>query len=185
VALSLALLYHMAAILAGGLAVRPCSEIERRFAGYFKTYYDLTNQGYGYRYYGRLDATVDPHNPRPWATPVVIAELRFAKAAGGTSTETVRLPDRRCPGPRLRYQRQLDLAFHLSSDPRWAASYARHLCRTRHCEEVIIYTQDHQIPELAKVREAASGRAAEPLDLEADGTYTPRVKIGEFRCADF
>jgi hypothetical protein len=183
--LSLGLLYHMAAVLAGTLAVRPCSTVEQRFARPFKAYYDLTNQGYGYRYYGRLDTTVDPHNPRPWSTPVVIAELEFAPARGATPTETVRLPDRRCPGPRLRYQRQLDLAYHLSSDPRWVASYARHLCKTRHCEKVTLYTQDHQIPDLARVREAAFGRAAEPLDLEADATYTPRVKIGEFRCADF
>jgi hypothetical protein len=79
----------------------------------------------------------------------------------------------------------LDLAYHLSADPRWAASYARHLCKTRGCSRVTIYTQEHHIPDLALVREAASRSDASAVDLEAASTYSPRVKLGEFRCADF
>jgi hypothetical protein len=168
------------------LAAHPSSEVQRRPLAYFKNYYDFTNQGYGYRFYARLDMTADPNHPRPWATPVVTAEMEFEGPGGNKTTEVVRLPPReQRPWPRLRFQRQLDLAYHLTSDPRWAASYARHLCKTRGCARVTIYSQEHQIPDLARVREAASGRGAPAFDLEAESPYTPRVKLGEFRCADF
>jgi hypothetical protein len=183
--MSLAILYHIVATLAGALAVDPSSEVEKRAAQFFRCYYELINQGYGHRYYARLDTTVDRHEPRPWATPVVIAELEFDRPEGGTSSEVVRLPDRERSSIRLRHQRQLDLAFHLASDPRWAASYARHLCKTRGCQRVTIYTQEHRIPDLALVREAAAGRGPVMIDLEAESTYGPRVKLGEFRCTDF
>jgi hypothetical protein len=183
--MSLAILYHMAATVAGALAVHPSSEVERQAAEFFRSYYELINQGYGHRYYSRLDTTVDPHNPRPWGTPVIIAEMEFDQPQGGTKSEVVRLPSRERPWIRLRHQRQLDLAYHLTTDPRWAASYARHLCKTRGCQRVTIYTQEHRIPDLALVREAASGRGAMNVDLEAESTYSPRVKLGEFRCTDF
>ena len=134
--MSVALLYHMGAILAGAMAVSPSSEIERRAVEPFRRYYELINQGYGYRYYSRLDTTVDPHRSAPWGTPVVTAEMEFERPGGRRPREVVRLPDRRRPWPRLRHQRQLDLAYHLSADPRWAASYARHLCKTRGCSRV-------------------------------------------------
>ena len=183
--MSLAILYHIAATLAGSLAVHPSSEIERQAAQFFRCYYELINQGYGHRYYSRLDTTVDSHNPRPWATPVIIAEMEFDKPQGGTNSEVVRLPSSERPLVRLRHQRQLDLAYHLASDPRWAASYARHLCKTRGCQRVTVYTQEHRIPDLAVVREAAIGRRATIIDLETESTYGPRVKLGEFRCTDF
>jgi hypothetical protein len=183
--MSLAILYHIAATLAGALAVAPSSEVEIRAARFFRCYYELINQGYGHRYYSRLDTTVDPHDPRPWATPVVIAEMEFDPPQGETRSEVVRLPGRERPSIGLRHQRQLDLAYHLATDPRWAASYARHLCKTRGCQRVTIYTQEHRIPDLAIVREAAAGRGATSIDLEAESTYGPRVKLGEFRCTDF
>lgn len=184
-ALSAALLYHMGGILAASLAVYPCSPVEVRALTYFRRYFEFTNQGYGYRYYSRLNVTDDPHNPRPWGTPVVTAEIEFVKAGGGKSTERVRLPGRERPWPRLRYQREIDLAFHLTSDPRWAASYARHLCKTRGCDRVTLYTQEHRIPDLALVRQAAAGDGVPAIDLEDESTYSPLVKLGEFRCADF
>jgi hypothetical protein len=185
VVMSMALAYHMAAILAGALAAHPSSEIEKRAVRAFRSYYEVINQGYGYRYYARLDRTVDPRHPRPWGTPVVIAEMEFERAGQGTTSEVVRLPDRLGSWPRLRHQRQLDLAYHLSADPRWAASYARHLCKTRGCSRVAIFTRDHLIPDLDCVRSAAVDRDAPPVDLEAESTYGPRVKLGEFRCTDF
>ncbi len=184
-AMSLALLYQIAATLAGALAVHPSSAIERNAAGVFRHYYELVNQGYGHRYYSRLDTTVDRHDPRPWATPIVIAEMEFDRPGGGTDTEVVRLPGNQPSRIRLRHQRQLDLAFHLASDPRWAASYARHLCKTRDCRRVTIYTQQHRIPDLALVRRAATGPGAPQVDLEDESTYGPRIKLGEFQCTDF
>ncbi len=182
--ISLGLLYHMAAVLAAALAVHPSSTIERRAALLFKKYYDLINQGYGYHYYAKLDTTVDPSHPRRWGTPVVSLEMEFDRASGAKTLERVRLPGHGRPRPRLRYQRQLDLAYHLSADPRWAASYARHLYKRYGCSRVVVYCQEHQIPNLAQVREYASGRGTEALDLEAESTYSPRVKLGEFLCTE-
>src|SRR4051812_9151892 len=83
VLVSLGLLYHSAAILAAALGASPSSAVERRAALLFKTYYELICQGFGYHYYARLDTTVDPKDPRPWGTPVVIARLEFEGAEGG------------------------------------------------------------------------------------------------------
>jgi hypothetical protein len=184
-AVSVALAYHMTAVLAGALAVAPSSGLQRRVSRLFRPYYELTNQGYGYRYYARLDYTVDPHNPRPWGTPVVFAEMHFDRPGGGTDTELVRLPGRPRQTPRLRHQRQLDLAYHLAADHGWAASYARHLIKTRGCQRVALYRKEHHVPDLAAVRQAASGRGGAGVDLEGESTYGPRIPLGEFRCAEF
>ncbi len=187
IAVSLALGYHLAGVLVGAVASHPSSELERAAVPFFKRYFAVTNQGYGYRYYARLDTTADPHHPRPWGTPVVTADLEFDRPDGTVEREQVRLPARpgQRPWPRIRFQRQLDLAFHLSADPRWTASYARHLAKTRRCDRVTIFAQEHQIPDLALVRTAATVPGAAAVDFEAEATYSPRVKLGEFRCVDF
>jgi hypothetical protein len=181
---SIAIVYHLCAIVAGALAAPPSSDIEIKAATCFRRYYELISQGAAYRYYARLDTTTDPKDPRPWGTPVITADLEFEHAGEETTHEVVRLPRLAPIWPRLRFQRELDLAYHVSADPRWAASYARHLCKTRGCTRVAIYSQTHEIPPLERVREAASG-AGEPVDLDAESTYTPRIKLGEFRCTEF
>lgn len=185
VLMTLALLYHMVAIVSASLASHPSSMVERRVAKAFSAYNDLTNQGFSYRFYAKLDNTTDPHQPRPWGTPVVTAEMEFEAPDGRKTTESMRLPGQSGLWPRLRHQRQLDLAYHLTADPRWAASYARHLCVTRGCTQVALYTQEHHIPDLVKVREAAARGDLGSIDLDDPSTYTPRVKLGEFRCTDF
>jgi hypothetical protein len=96
--------------------------------------------------------------------------------------------------PRLRYQRQLALANHLTGDfqqarqatgdgerSAWARSYARHLARGRPgCSSVTLYTQAHLIPEPAQVLDAH--RAGKPFDLDAEEFYTAPERIGEFPC---
>jgi hypothetical protein len=116
---------------------------------------------------------------------VIIAEMEFDNPEGGTSTEVVRIPSLERRSIRLRHQRQLDLAYHLTADPRWAASYARHLCKTHGCQRVTVYTQNHRIPDLALVRAAAADPGATSVDLDTESTYGPRVKLGEFQCTDF
>lgn len=185
VLMSAALLYHMAAILAGAMAAPPSSVVERKVGMLFQVYHDVINQGYAYRYYSRLDMTADPRDPHPWGTPVITAEMEFDRSGGATTREEVRLPDRRRPWPGLRHQRRLDLAYHLAADPCWAASYARHLTTTRGCTRVTIFAQEHRIPDLALARQSAAGRGTPVVDLEAESTYGPRVKLGEFRCTDF
>ena len=182
---SVAIALHLAAIVTAALAAGPSSTLQKRIASYFFRYNDLVNQGYGYRFYSRLDSTVDPLHPHPWGTPVITAEMKFAASDGRESVESLRLPEKDGSWPRLRHQRQLDLAYHLSADPRWAASYARHLMKTRGCKTVAIYTQEHTIPDLRKARSAAGQGAWRSIELDDAATYTPRVSLGEFRCDDF
>ena len=91
---SILLMWHLGALVTSVLAPRPSSPIERRMAGFFKSYCDVINQGCGYRMYGKLDMTVNPHHPRPWGTPVVTLDLEFPASGETNRPEQVRLPDR-------------------------------------------------------------------------------------------
>lgn len=177
---SAALVFHMAAVLAGALAAAPSSPLERAAADLFAPYHQAVDQGYGYRYYA----------PEPGPTPVVTATVRYDD---GRPEETVRLPLRGL-WPRLRYQRQLALANHLVNDfeaarratgdggrSAYARSYARHLARSRPgCATVTLYSQLHLIPDPRQVRAASTeGR---PVDLDAEEFYTAPERIGEFPC---
>ena len=99
---SLVIVFHILAVLAGVLGVPPSSDLERTTAGLFTPYYDLIDLGYSYRYYSE-----------PPPTPVATATLHFGE---GRAEETVRLPGRNVAGPRLRHQRQLALANALFMD---------------------------------------------------------------------
>ncbi|GAC1451057.1 MAG: hypothetical protein NVSMB9_35910 [Isosphaeraceae bacterium] len=181
---SVAVLFQITAVLAGAMAAPPASPFESAARSWFAPYLALTNQGSTYRYYSRLDRTIDAKDPRPWATPVVTAQMDFpASSSGGRESRMIRLPDS-AMWPRLRYQRHLALAFHVTSDFRWAGSYARHLCRAYGCERVRIISREHRIPPLDAIREAARSGSARP-DLEADSTYSDPVTLGDFRCDDF
>jgi hypothetical protein len=176
-----AILFHIAAVVAGALSAPPSSLLERAIAERFSAYYDLIDQGYAYRYYA----------PEPPATPVVVAQLGYDD---GRTGETVRLPDRALR-PRLLYQRHLALANALAADfraareagapSRWGTSYARHLCHTRGCRRVVLTLRYHQIPDPARVRETQSLFGANAVDLDADEFYTAPERIGEYTCDAF
>ncbi|HEX8200782.1 MAG TPA: hypothetical protein VF590_09860 [Isosphaeraceae bacterium] len=181
---SMALLAHMAAILAAAVSAPPSSELQRGLARGFERYYELTDQGYGYRYY-----------TEPPPTALIRARLRFAD---GRPEQVVQLPDR-ARRPRLRYQRHLALAYHLFEDfnaarsapggpvpSRWARSYARHLCRTHPgCSGVTLALVMHLIPDLRVIREAASRPGATPVDVDDERFFTVPERIGDYPCADF
>jgi hypothetical protein len=174
------LLFHLVALLAAALGEPPASGLERSVRDLFGAYYQVIDQGYAYRYYA----------PEPGPTPVVTAVIRYAD---GSPEETVRLPARGTL-PRLRYQRQLALANHLTEDfdaarretgdgsnSAWARSYARHLARSRPgAAAVTLSTRMHLIPDPAAVR--ASLEARRPVDLDAEEFYTAPERIGEFPC---
>ncbi len=176
------LLFHLIAIGAAASSAPPASSLQRLLSEAFGRYYDLVDQGYAYRYYA----------PEPPPTPVVTATVRFAD---GRPERSVRLP-RRGLRPRLRYQRQLALAFHLFADfdearrvagdgsrSRWARAYARHLARAwPGCATVTLYAQVHLIPDPLRVQQAASTPGAPRLDLDAEEFYTTPERIGEFSC---
>jgi hypothetical protein len=180
---TIALVLHFAAILAGALAASPASELERTAAELFAGYHQLIDQGYGYRYYA----------PEPGPTPVVTATIRFTD---GRPEETIRLPQRGLL-PRLRYQRQLALANHLVTDfeearrgtgdgarSAFARSYARHLSRAQPgCAAVTLYAQAHLIPDPRQVGDTLRG--GENVDIDAEAFYTVPERIGEFPCDAF
>jgi hypothetical protein len=182
---SLAIVFHILAVLAGVLGVPPSSNLERTIAGLFTPYFDVMDLGYSYRYYSE-----------PPPTPVVTATLHFGE---GRAEETVRLPARNVAGPRLRHQRQLALANALymdvqeakqsagdASKSRWARAYARHLCLTQaHCRSVSIHLQLHLIPDMEEAREASIPPGARGLDLYAESLFTTPEWIGDFPCDGF
>jgi hypothetical protein len=182
---SLALLFHMIAVVAGALGVPPSSRLERTIADPFAPYYDLADLGYSYRYY-----------TEPPPTPVITATLSFGD---GRPEETLRLPGRDVAGPRLRHQRQLALANALFNDVRevkehtgessrslLARAYARHLCRTRpDCRSVTLHLRQHLIPDPDRVREAMAAPGAPRFDLFAEELFTTPEWIGDFPCDGF
>ena len=175
-------IFHGVAVLAAVLASPPSSELQRSIADQFRAYYRLVDQGYSYRFY---TAGAPP-------TPIVTAELRFEDGR----VEQMRIPDRSLR-PRLRFQRHLALAYHLFEDvrraprdpetgdsrSRWAASYARHLCRENPgCRRVVLFLQDHLNPRPSELVEAA--RAGRTIDVEEDRFYGDRQRIGAYSCDD-
>jgi hypothetical protein len=179
---SAVLLWHFAAALAASFAAPPASPLEMKLAQPFIFYYELLDQGQAHRYYA----------PEPPPTPIVTAKRLLAD---GQEAPVIRLPDRGLR-PRLLYQRHLALANHLfvdyqraKADPEgrtespWAASYARHLCRTTPgCVQVTLYGQLHQVPDLNLLQEALARPGSAPLDLEDPRFFTAPERIGEFPC---
>jgi hypothetical protein len=181
---TVALLFHLAALLAGALGVPPSSELEQAVADLFTPYFDVMDLGYSYRFYAE-----------PPPTPVVTATIKFAD---GRPEETVRLPGRDVPGPRMRHQRQLALANALYADvqearrraggnaSRLARAYARHLCRTRPgCLLVTLHVEQHLIPDPQQVRQALEAPGSPRFDLFSDRLLTAPEWIGDFSCDDF
>jgi hypothetical protein len=182
VSISLVLLFHMAAVVAGALGVPPSSLLERRVADLFTRYHDLVDQGYAYRYYAE-----------PPPTPVITAQLHFGD---GRAAEDIRLPGRPLAGPRLRHQRQLALANALFADfqdakrgsgdgsrSRLARAYARHLgFATPGCTSVTLHAQQHLIPDPEHVRRALATSGAAGFDLFDEDLFTTPEWIGDFAC---
>jgi hypothetical protein len=182
VLVSLGLLFHGAAVIAGALGVPPSSELERKIANLFTPYHDLVDQGYAYRYYAE-----------PPPTPVITAKLHFGD---GRPEQTIRLPGRSVAGPRMRHQRQLALANALFADVRetqritadggrsqLAAAFARHLCDSNPgCASVTLYAQQHLIPDPVVVRESLATPGAGSFDLFDDQFFTTPQWIGDFAC---
>ena len=176
---------HLAAVLAAELGVPPFSSVEAWAAEAVLPYTSLMNLDHAHRYYA----------PAPSPTPVAMARLRFAD---GRPDRVVRVPD---PGarPRLRYQRQLAMAFHLFSDfavpaegleatpgRHWARSFARHLCKASPgCAGVSLYVQEHRFPPRDRIREAAAHPEGPALNLDAEEFFSTPERVGEFSCDAF
>jgi hypothetical protein len=182
---SCVLVFHLVAVVSGGLAVPPSSVLERSIADLFTWYYGLADLGYAYRFY-----------VEPPPTPVVTATLQFGD---GREDETVRLPGRNVPGPRMRHQRQLALANALFRDVEearqhvgdasrspLARAFARHLCFTNPgCQVVTIHLEHHLIPAIEEVREAIEAPGAGRYDLFGETLFSTPERIGDYPCDGF
>lgn len=175
VAVSLLLLWHVAATLVYEFNEEPYSGLEQAVAAKFFPYLGLINEWQRHQYYA----------PEPPDTPIVLATIQFAD---GRPEKEVRLPD---PGlvPRLRLQRRLAFAFNVHAEAQKAAphlrfraaSYARYLCRQNPGASLItIYTQWHLIPRPEEVRRAL-GRG-ETLDLDGRRYYSAKFVAGDYPC---
>jgi hypothetical protein len=189
---SIVILVHVLAVLAGAFAAPPSSELEHHLADFFVAYHQLVDQGDAYRYY----STAFP------PTPVVTATLTFDN---GQPDKIVRIPDRSAR-PRLLKQRQLAMAHFLKEDfeaakdphylsgliedaepPRdrsrslWAHAFASHLAQTNPgCNSVTLSVETHQVPRLDRVQEILGQRAG-PVDLDADEFLMAPERIGVYR----
>ena len=181
-AATLAILFHVVAVLAGALGAPPSSRLEHEAAELFEAYHQAIDQGDAYRYYS---SAFPP-------TPVVTATLSFAD---GRPDLDVRLPQRGLR-PRLLYQRELALAHGLmqefeavshdagdGSKSQWAHSFATHLCRTHPgCSSVSIELKMHLVPPIDRVQHLLLRPDAEPVDLDSDEFYSDPRHIGVFPC---
>ena len=177
---SAAIVVHLGAILAVALAAGPSSPLERAAADLALPYLEVVDQDHIHRYY----------SAEPPPTPVILARLHYAD---GRPDREIRLPDR-SRRPRLRYQRELALAYHLASDfdaarnapggPQGsvlAASYARHLCKAEPgVSRVTLVLRRHLIPDLRQLR-----LSKERVDPDSDDFYTVPERIGDFACDAF
>jgi hypothetical protein len=179
---SVAIVFHGVAVVAGAFGVPPSSDLERKIADLFMPYYDLFDLGYAYRFYAE-----------PPPTPVVTATIRYGDGRGD---ETVRLPGRDVSGPRMRHQRQLALANALAADVQaakeqsgdrasspLALAFARHLCATRPgCQSVTLRLLYHLIPDIDQVRLETEQPGSGRFDLFSESLFTAPERIGEFPC---
>ena len=183
-AVTVLLVGHMTAVLSAEMVVEPSSVAQKWLFRRFLPYTSLLDLDHAHRYYA----------PPPAFTPLAVARVHFAD---GRPDRVVNLPERGT-WPRLRYQRQLALAYHLASDfepesaadaggpPRtWGASFAHHLCRaTPGCSGVTLAILQHRLPPPDRVREAVSDPGAPPLDLDAQEYYSTPETIGDFPCVE-
>lgn len=176
------LLFHITVVVVSELAGQVViSDLEARLGERFAWYSVFLHQDYAHAFFAP--------EPDP-GVPVVIARLQFA---GKEPDREIRIPDR-ATRPRIRYLRQVALAWHLTREfvpdeskvprPLWIRSFAKHLCRSNPgCTRLELLVGYHRIPNLASVVQEAS--AGKRVDLEREDLYDVPQLIGVFSCDDF
>ena len=179
------LVFHLVALVSGGLAVPPSSVVERSVADLFTPYYGVADLGYAYRFYAE-----------PPPTPVVTATLSFGEPArrrwfgcrGGTWRA------RACGiSVSLRWRTHCSVTCSRpvqrtgdGSRSVLARAFARHLCLTTPgCQGVTIHLQHHLIPGMEQVRRAIDAPGAGRFDLFNESLFSTPERIGDYPCGGF
>jgi hypothetical protein len=136
--ISLALLFHLSAVLVAALRVPPMSQLINRAARPIRWYIENTLVNPGYRFFA----------PNPGPADMMRAEI---VPGDGERREKV-YPDLSRQWPRLLYHRHFMLTSRLAGNPgdpmvdAFAGSYARHLAARHEASEVRIFRLVHLIP---------------------------------------
>jgi hypothetical protein len=187
VIVTFAVVWHIGAVLAGGLGtVPPMSSLEETVRQFFRPYYDLVDQGYAYHFYAP-----DP----PTATPIILATMHFSDCR---PDQILRIPERGVRPP-LVHHRQVHLAESLFNDfedalsysgngrnSRLARSYARHLCKTQPgCTSVTLELRIRRVPAMDAVAARLDSEHVSRVDIDSEENYDSPRRIGDYTSDEF
>jgi hypothetical protein len=165
-AVSLWLVFHLAAITVAPAAVGPSSDLIRSAWRVFRPYLEALYLDHGYHFFA--------------PEPVESTLLAFAATRADGTVVRGRIPDR-ATRPRLLYHRYFMLTEHMSDAPEglrslWHESYAHHLGRKYGATEVTLIQQTHNLPTMERIR--GGGRLTDPESYEDQ-------PLGTFPCAGY
>lgn len=165
-AVSLWLVFHVAAIIIAPASVSPSSELVNAAWMVCRPYLQVLYLDHGYHFFA----------PEPSSSTL----LAFVAERDDGSTIRGRIPDRTI-APRLLYHRYFMLTEHMIDAPeglqgRWYDSYARHLGHEFGARRVTLTRQSHGLPTLEMVRNGI--RLDDPAGYE-------EYPIGVFQCDAF
>ncbi len=164
-AISLWLVYHLAAIVIAPASVSPASPLVQSVWLAFRPYLQLLYLNNGYHFFA----------PEP-AESTLLAYT--AKRADGTLIEG-RIPNRQIV-PRLLYHRHFMLTEQMNTGPPeleqpWYRSYAEHIGHKYGAKEVTLTRQLHYLPTMEMVRGGISLHNPESFENQP---------LGEFQCGE-
>jgi hypothetical protein len=160
-AVSLWLVFHVAAIIIAPAAVAPASELAREACRFFEPYLGVLYLDHGYHFFA----------PEP-AESTLLAYV--AEREDGTVVRG-RIPDRKTQ-PRLLYHRYFMLTEHMNDAPEdlerlWHESYAEHIAREHGAARVTLIQQTHKLPTMERIREGARLDDPESYDERELGVF--------------
>jgi hypothetical protein len=164
-AISLWLMYHVAAIIIAPASVSPASSLVQSTWLLFQPYLQLLYLNNGYHFFA----------PEP-AESTLLAYT--AEREDGTTIEG-RIPNRQIV-PRLLYHRHFMLTEQMNSGPPeleqpWYRSYAEHIGQKYGAKKVTLTRQLHYLPTMEMVRRGIS--------LQNPESYVNQP-LGEFQCGE-
>jgi hypothetical protein len=160
-AVSIALLFHLAAVVIAPLAVAPCSQLSQKLWSGCRPYLEVLFLNHGYHFFA----------PDPGPSHLVRYELKFDDGR----IEAGVFPDKTQHKPRLLYHRHFMLSEFLNnlaideSRPELfravTQSYSEHLRQQHHAAEVTLYLRRHYLPSPQHV---SSGKRLDAIELFAE-----------------